>query len=297
MEITKIDLSLESTMLAPLRTLRSKSSSWENMPGKALPLKARETLAKIYECLIGEGFEDETFLLIAFNEQGSMKRYYPPSVYAPDEEADCNLQIRWGNSFIKLDFDGQNFKVQKAHPTLTCSFSFAKSKIGSYEEPCLVATIMDKIAKTVNIISFPLRFADWKAKLEPDALNTMLIMGEIASLQALLQQPKAKKIADGESVNSIVYDCKSLPEWEPCEFVKAKQIARKAGGITYILTNTNGEQFWSPNGAVSLLQAGALCTEENPFVITRFANGERNKYEYDSSFPKGSEVLDLSWLK
>lgn len=300
MKIQKFDHSNDNPVLAPLTTLKGEPNSWKNMPTKAIKGDDFETLQKVYLALTGQNEVDfdgtETFYRLQFDNAGNFRKYFSPAVYKADPENpiealeghNYDAIIRWGNTFIPLQvIDGA---IKSVHAP-SAKFAITVAKIGRYDEKALKVSLIDADSDKLYVLEFPLKFEDWKNTPEIDALTAMYDMGQGDAIIAMLYKAKTGSGGGTSDVNGMSV----LPLGEPVSLVAKASRKRADGSTTYILTDTEGKNWWATSNAVNLLDAGALCDTENPFIVVRSEKNGKNAYNYDVQWPEQGLSLDLDW--
>jgi hypothetical protein len=277
-----LDLTESNPLFAPLAVKgdAKQPKQWLSVPNKALPNMLSTRLFLLFSKLSAgckvqldeAAFGEQNTILASFAD-GQMNRVFGPVVYrteGPTEEnpsaEPSHLALRWGENFLPIAVDKDVF---------TCGAMVlepGRAKVGRYEEVVLTAVLDLVEAEEELTVHFPVRLiaeADTKEKPMTAQRFKSMAKRDFAGFMELIALPSG-----GGGGGGTVYDMADLPPMADYKIIAA--VKRKATwGSTYIITvQANADaglavdtDFWACSSIKSLLEAGAVVSEESPMLI------------------------------
>lgn len=270
-----LDLSVSNPKLTRVQSIRSQGKKRAEILNHTLPAELREPLLELYRAIFGDSKADNEIvsLVITFDDDGSFKRMYSPSVVS---NTDGVAILSWGNDSIPV-------------ADIAIESDFDLLKINGYDEICLVFEIGDAA------LPCPIRKKDKDATIRD--LRAALKKGELGSALMTL----------GGGSGRPMTDVRTLEQGVSYTVTGAKKV-KTSYGNTYVLDiEANPENglpeavsAWSHSSINNILEAGAIVTPEQPasLMYHRYEHKDgkpRHKFIFECAWPESEDGFELSW--
>ena len=229
METIKIVLSLNEPAFLPLKNSDKFAGQpdYIGLPPAALPPKMLSQFQQVFTALTGEEMPEETFIQ-ARNQAGKgITKLYGPAIYRG--EADNQLQIRWGNTYIPLTLSKGSIVGPVENEDLAFEFSWEKIQ---YDEPVLLVKL--DVDEDLLVLPVVIKDADWNNPIGESGIEQMkrlLAKGKIKEIREMVSEVKT----GGGSSNGNPVDPRDMTTGGLYTVTKARPI-KTTHGSSYVLS-------------------------------------------------------------